>query len=261
MADSGKKKKSEIIARLRTAAVLLPALGLVWYGGPIAALFYIFVNGLIGLEIIKVKGGEIFTLRSAGILAAILIPAANLLAVGLISPLASVIAAMAMLIAFERVWITAGILTASMLMCFCFVGLTLDGSQHWLLLLIAVVIATDSAAFFGGRFFGGAKLMPMISPSKTWSGAVCGLIGGAVAASIVAPVLGISTLTGVIMGVLIADFSIGGDLLESWFKRRHKVKDTGNILPGHGGILDRCDGYLLSAPLVYGAVTLVGING
>ena len=255
----------ETLTRLLTAVVLLPALAIVYYGGMIAVGLFLLATLLMAAEAIRVRGMTIASLQGVVVIAAVVLPALNLVMGEPVSSLTMVIAAAVVLIALNMSrhssWINAAILVALMLTSFSFIGLTLAGSQHWLLLLVATVIAADTAAFFGGRFFQGPKLAPMISPSKTWSGAIAGLIGGGLLAAVLAPSLGISLQSGVIMGVLIADFSIGGDLLESWFKRHHSVKDSGNILPGHGGLLDRCDGYLLSAPLVYSVVILGGING
>ena len=259
------QKIPETLTRLLTAVVLLPALAIVYYGGMIAVILFLLVTIMMAAEAIRVRGMNIASLYGVVAIAAVILPAINLAMGTLASPLVSVIAAAAVLIGINlsrnSSWISAVILLTLMLTCYSFVGLTLAESQHWLLLLVATVIAADTSAFFGGRFFGGPKLAPMISPSKTWSGAIAGLIGGGLLAAVIAPSLGISLQSGVIMGILIADFSIGGDLLESWFKRHHSVKDSGCILPGHGGLLDRCDGYLLSAPLVYCVVILGGING
>lgn len=118
---------------------------------------------------------------------------------------------------------------------------------------LIVTWATDSFAYFAGRSIGGPKLAPRISPSKTWSGLVGGLIGaellGALAAywlELGAPFLYI----GGIMGLI----AQGGDLFESWLKRRAGVKDSGTILPGHGGLLDRLDGLL---PVVLATLALL----
>ena len=265
MADPAGKQGPELFTRLVTAVILLPLLGLVYYGGPLAVMVYLAVTVLMGLEILTVKGEPLLSGRGLMLIIAILLPGATLAAGSLsgleVSPLISILAGGILLLALDRSLINLGLATAVMLMSFCFISLTLDHHQEWLLLMVAAVIAADSTAFFGGKFFGGPKLAPKISPSKTWSGAICGLVGGGIVAGALAPVIGISTQAGVIMGVLIADFSIGGDLFESLFKRRHNVKDAGRILPGHGGILDRCDGYLLSAPLVYAVVTFGGIDG
>jgi phosphatidate cytidylyltransferase len=114
---------------------------------------------------------------------------------------------------------------------------------------MAVVWATDIGAFFAGRRFGGLKLAPTISPSKTWSG----LFGGMIAAGLIGAGLGVVLELPLItawLGVLLAVVAQIGDLFESSLKRRAGVKDSGHILPGHGGVLDRLDGLVPVAVLV-----------
>jgi phosphatidate cytidylyltransferase len=121
-----------------------------------------------------------------------------------------------------------------------------------ILWLFLVVWATDIGAYMFGRWIGGARLAPSISPGKTWAG----LIGGAASAAVVAAILLAATpvergiMAIVALSALVAVVSQAGDLFESWYKRRFGVKDSGQLIPGHGGILDRIDGMLLAAPLV-----------
>ena len=114
---------------------------------------------------------------------------------------------------------------------------------------LAIVWATDIGGYFAGRTFGGPRLAPRISPSKTWSG----LAGGVVAAAIVGGVIGWQgglPRPSLWLGALLAVLAQAGDLFESGMKRRAGVKDSGRILPGHGGVLDRVDGALPVAILV-----------
>jgi phosphatidate cytidylyltransferase len=115
----------------------------------------------------------------------------------------------------------------------------------WALVLVWM---TDIGAFFAGRTIGGPKLAPTISPNKTWAG----LIGGIVAATIFALVLHLAydlPLRLLLATPVLGAVAQGGDLFESWLKRRAGVKDSGNVLPGHGGLLDRLDGLVPVAPL------------
>lgn len=120
---------------------------------------------------------------------------------------------------------------------------------------ILPVIAVDVGAYFAGRAIGGPKIAPAISPSKTWAG----LLGGATAASLVTvgnelydlgpaaewPGYDALSLTGAVLaGVLIAIIAQSGDFFESWMKRRAGVKDSSNLIPGHGGVFDRLDGFI-----------------
>ncbi len=118
-----------------------------------------------------------------------------------------------------------------------------------LALLIALVWATDILAFFGGRAFGGAKLAPAISPKKTWSGLVCGMIGAGIAGVVWALLTQrFPAGSAFLLGLGIAALAQMGDLYLSKLKRQAGVKDSGDLLPGHGGILDRIDGLLPTAP-------------
>lgn len=129
-----------------------------------------------------------------------------------------------------------------------------DTVYHYELLLgyFLMLWANDTGAYLVGRKFGKHKLFPSVSPKKTWEGS----IGGAVLAMIVsylnAYFFGEYSLTVWMgMGLIIVLFGSWGDLVESLFKRSLKIKDSGTLLPGHGGVLDRFDGIFISAPMVY----------
>lgn len=125
-----------------------------------------------------------------------------------------------------------------------------SGAAYTLLLVVAVW-ASDSAAMLGGRSFGRRKLAPAISPKKTWEGAVSGLAGAVAGALAVAWPLDLPLGVAAAAGVVVAVAGLLGDLAESALKRSAGVKDTGALLPGHGGILDRFDAMLFAAPAVY----------
>ncbi len=121
---------------------------------------------------------------------------------------------------------------------------------HALIFLLSCVSATDIGAFAFGKTIGGRKLAPRISPNKTWAGSIGGLATAGVIAAILSHWLGEgSTLNSIAVGVIVSVLAQAGDLLESALKRRFSVKDSGFLIPGHGGILDRIDGLLLAAPL------------
>lgn len=128
----------------------------------------------------------------------------------------------------------------------------LPNGYAYTLLLVATVWAADSAAMLGGRAFGRRLLAPAISPKKTWEGAFSGVFGALLGALVVGVPLRLPV--GVALGVAAASAVAGfvGDLSESTLKRSSGVKDTGALLPGHGGILDRFDAMLFAAPVVYG---------
>jgi len=131
------------------------------------------------------------------------------------------------------------------------------GGAGCVLWLLAVVAATDTLAYAAGRTIGGPRLAPAISPGKTWAGLAGGLFGATLVGAAGGALLGWPWAAAGGLGALLALVAQGGDLFESWLKRRAGVKDSGALLPGHGGILDRIDG-LLPAALVLGLLVALG---
>ena len=119
--------------------------------------------------------------------------------------------------------------------------------------LLTVVWASDIGAYGAGRLFGGPRLAPRISPGKTWSGGVGGLCAAVLAGACFGPFPG-ALLVAALLGVV----SQAGDLWESAIKRKFGVKDSGRIIPGHGGVLDRVDGLLAAAPVAAGLAAAMG---
>jgi phosphatidate cytidylyltransferase len=126
----------------------------------------------------------------------------------------------------------------------------LGAQRGWILLLVVGVWSFDTGAFFIGRRFGHRRFLIHISPSKTWAG----LVGGLVAVTLVVAVmlwgLGQPAAMGLLLGPLVGLAAQAGDLAESMLKRAAGAKDSGNLIPGHGGILDRIDSFLFAAPIV-----------
>jgi phosphatidate cytidylyltransferase len=127
-----------------------------------------------------------------------------------------------------------------------------------LLFLFAVVWATDIFAYFAGRAIGGPKLAPAISPGKTWSGAIGGAAGGVVAGLVVAAVAGHAGFGLAMTALVLSVVAQVGDLFESSVKRRHGAKDSSNLIPGHGGVMDRVDGLVAAAFALYLICVLSG---
>ncbi|NPA03667.1 MAG: phosphatidate cytidylyltransferase [Epsilonproteobacteria bacterium] len=121
-----------------------------------------------------------------------------------------------------------------------------DFGMEALIWLVIVVALTDIGAYFSGKLFG-KHPFSKTSPNKTWEGVVGGIIISTIAGSYYSLIL-VDPIYGVIISFLVSVASIFGDLFESYLKRLAGVKDSGNILPGHGGVLDRVDGYLFGAP-------------
>lgn len=129
-----------------------------------------------------------------------------------------------------------------------------DAGLQWTALAFLVTFATDTSAYAVGRAVGRRKLAPSISPGKTWEGAVGGLVGAAAAAAALVVLLdGIESnlLPAIALGLGVGVAAQAGDLLESKVKRLADAKDSGRLIPGHGGLLDRLDSLLPVFPLVY----------
>lgn len=142
----------------------------------------------------------------------------------------------------------------------CLVILWLIGTRQgpgWTLMLFATTWAADIAAYLAGNAFKGPKLWPRYSPNKTWSGLIGGLVGAVGAAvAIAAWFMHLSLAGAAVIGLAGGLATMAGDLFESMLKRRFGVKDSGDIIPGHGGLLDRVDG-LMFAVMVFAVARLV----
>jgi phosphatidate cytidylyltransferase len=161
----------------------------------------------------------------------------------------------------RRVWCAAGLLYAGALLV-APVLLRRDassGADHAfaaILFLFVIVWLTDITAYFVGRAVGGPKLMPRVSPNKTWSGAIGGTAAAVIGGVIVARQFGIEELAAVaVVALVLSAISQVGDLAESAIKRRFNAKDASQLIPGHGGLMDRLDGFVAASI----AGTLIGM--
>ncbi len=255
---------SKLARRVMAAAVLMPvALFLTWAGVlPFLALVILLVV-LMAHEWTTIVHGrdqaQFILYSAAGVAGAI---------AGLVHG-ASPALWLAVLFAWGgSVWLTArsmkgftvyhltGIFYLA-LPAFALVSLRAGGSCGFpaVLLLFVTVWSADTLAYFAGRTFGGPKFAPRISPNKTWSGFFGAVAGGAAAAALLAAFYGLAVLPLMLLGAILGGWEQVGDLFESAAKRRFGVKDSGSIIPGHGGVLDRVDGLVAAAvlALVWGA--------
>ena len=263
----GRQGPSELVLRVASAALLVPlALVLIWLGGwPFAVLAALCAMLLLREWSVIVGAGSAFPLAlvsHAGVLAALLL--AMLAKVGWAFALLAVLAVGVFLAGQARGresarWVSLGILYSGL------TGIVLillrEGHQGALLILFLflVVWVTDIVAYFVGRRLGGPKLWRRVSPGKTWSGAIGGFLaalvvgyGVALASDLAMP------LSWVVASGLLSIFSQVGDLFESALKRRFGVKDSGRIIPGHGGVMDRIDGLVGAAILGYALALALG---
>jgi len=242
--------------RVLTSAVLAPAaLGAAYIGYPVfhilsaamaAAVLWEFVQIVETRPMSTIIGFALFvTVLSIGI------ATANTgLAIG------SVLVGWVVLVLLDRshrcftgASIQAGLLYAA-LPAIGIVVVESTGGSATIFWLFAVVWGTDVGAYAAGQLIGGPRLAPVISPKKTWSGAIGGVALAFAAASLVTTLTGGSmNLTGAIAAIVLSIVSQLGDLAQSRFKRQHDVKDSGTWVPGHGGVMDRVDGLWTAAPL------------
>lgn len=267
-----------MLVRIATALVGIPLfLGALYVGKwPLFAL--VAGMGLIGFfefsRILQAKGVRVSAVIGyAGVLGILLwahlAPASSALLGALLTGV--ILAALLwLLLGFpERTWLEAmatvgGLLYTGFLLSHLLLLRNLGGGSGWDLGLGWIALAffciwsADSFAYFAGRAFGRRKLAPKISPGKSVEGFVGGLLGAVVVGALWAPVIDQSWLLGGLIGLAVACIAPVGDLAESALKRYAGVKDSGNLLPGHGGVLDRFDSSLFVLPVVYYVVLLVG---
>ncbi len=153
------------------------------------------------------------------------------------------------------VWTIAGILYIGWLLSHLVALRGLDSGRNWVFLVLFVTWVSDTTAFLVGRVLGRHKLAPAISPGKTWEGTIGGICGGiAVSTLFFTPTplqLPLTSGQAILLGAITSILGQVGDLVESLLKRNLGVKDSGNLMPGHGGILDRIDSLILASIVVY----------
>lgn len=152
----------------------------------------------------------------------------------------------------EWAWTIAGILYVGWLLSFL-VALRLDAGRGWVFLVLFTTFGSDTAAFFIGKMLGRHRLAPRISPGKTWEGAIAGLFGAIIVSLIIVAIFSLPLSYGqtILLGILVSIFGQFGDLAESLLKRSTGVKESGNLVPGHGGVLDRVDSVIFAGVVVY----------
>jgi phosphatidate cytidylyltransferase len=159
-------------------------------------------------------------------------------------------------------WTIAGALYVGWMLSYWLNLRGLEDGREWVYLAMLTTFANDTGAFFIGRARGRHKLAPTISPAKTWEGAIGGLVSAILASIVTAVVLklisvGLGTPFAfrywqiIVLGLLVAFFAQVGDLVESLLKRKLGVKESGNLLPGHGGVLDRFDSLIFVGAVIY----------
>jgi phosphatidate cytidylyltransferase len=241
---------SDLAVRLITGLVMA-VIGLlaVWAGGYWFTALVVLVIGVLVWELVRMLGGTPSRAITLGFIAAGLLVAAKLLPIGFGLPLLPLAAIIGIAVLERNRTLYLAFTTLIMLAGF---GLLVHRDTFgltWMLWLVLVVAATDIMGYFAGRILGGPKFWPKVSPKKTWSGTVAGWI----AAGLVGAVFIRLTEAGLeLIGISVALSMASqiGDIAESAVKRKMGVKDSSNMLPGHGGVFDRFDGMLGAAVML-----------
>lgn len=262
-----------LLARVLTAAILIPiAMGIVVLGGRAFSALIAFMLILLVFEWTRIVDRAEFsrgfyTLSGTAITALFIGAGGNFLLAGGVAAAGGLLATALEIKKNQGVpWAFAGavylILPA---LAALYIRHEPENGLSLTVILFFVVWATDSGAYLFGTFVGGPKLWESLSPKKTWIGALGGLLCGAFTALALGVLMGIETSPRALftLGLVLGVAAVVGDLLESALKRAFGVKDTGGAFPGHGGVLDRLDGFIVAVSVlallrVTGLVTAFG---
>lgn len=247
LADLGPRLASGLVMIALALAALLA-------GGPVFVIFWLAAGLAVFWEWQRMIGGQRLALRlsvGAFALVAIAVLAGNAQSdAALLTVLVGAIILAAVAEPGRRIWAAGGMLYAGALVLSVVVlRMSILGGFEAILWLFAIVWGTDVMAYFGGRLIGGPKLWRRVSPSKTWAGFLVGITSGAL--------LGLAVLSFyavqiypvplLLLGLLVGALAQGGDLFESSLKRHFDVKDSSHLIPGHGGFMDRLDGFIAAS--------------
>jgi phosphatidate cytidylyltransferase len=264
---AGRLRRQALGPRIATALIGIPLLlVLLWLGGPWWILLAAGMVVLAALEFTALRAlrrpAEL-TLTIAALFAFTLVATAPGAPVRWIVPLWALVLVALGLTPLLRTGLspqeTAPSPAASVLLGIAYLATPLGVLGRWrleltplsVLAFLLVIWANDIAAYFVGLAVGRHKLAPRVSPGKSWEGAIGGLAGGLAAGVLLAGWLSLGRGQAAVWAAAVTLVSQAGDLFESALKRRAGMKDSGRLLPGHGGVLDRFDGVLLAAPVAY----------
>jgi len=252
--------------RVLTAVIGLPLIiALIWLGNPWFALIMAAIAIMGGYELYRMAGHRkvrpITYLGLAAILLLVISPCCPYTAAKTIIITSATIISLIWVLfrsskeeAFNNwAWTMAGIMLVGWTLSYWADLRNLETGREWTFWIMITIMINDSSAFFTGRAWGKHALAPDISPQKTWEGAIGGLVASIIVSIIFCVVFSpaITYWQSAILGCIISIFAQFGDLVESLIKRNVGVKDSGKLLPGHGGILDRIDSFMLTGVVAY----------
>lgn len=254
--------KGKLALRIVSSLILIPVIAaVIWLGPPVYDVLILLCGIVVAYEWRRLCGEAVSSPPSLGLFVSIV---ATILAASQLRPLygvavcgagtLTVFAVTAVIRREAAAWLAIGALYLG-LSGIAFIAIAHDPAwgRETLAMIVVVVAATDTGAYFTGRAIGGPKLAPRISPKKTWAGLIGGGLCAALAGLGLSQFLGFPAGLGTALGAALAVISQLGDLFESAVKRRFGVKDSGGIIPGHGGLFDRVDGHLAAACAVAAA--------
>lgn len=240
------KPGSDIGWRLVSAAAMIPfGLFVVWHGGLWLTVSAGLIAGIMAFEWARLtREPAVYFMIPFAVIACLLSGQVSV-TVTLLILISGALAGMLLMKGALRLRIAAGfgcLYAGGFPLAFLILREGAWDGRSAALIIMAIVWASDSGAYFAGRGFGGPLLSPKDSPNKTWSGAFGGVICSALSGIIAAKLMGANEILWLVSGVLLSVVAQVGDLFESQVKRRYQVKDTSGFLPGHGGVMDRLDG-------------------
>ena len=250
---------SDLMPRIVSAvALVLVGLGCMWVGGDAFGVLLIVAAGLMGWEVSRMHADAQIVPFVYGLLTAAVVLAGMFLSPFWAGGLVVLSVGAAFLGHHTRppvVYTTVAIVIA----CTTLFVLRSQFGFGWTLWLVLVVIASDIGGYFAGKMIGGPKILPTISPKKTWSGTLGGWALAAIV-GFIAVQMGMGGFGLIVLSVIMACAAQIGDLLESLMKRKSGIKDASSLIPGHGGLLDRFDG-TMGASVALGLVLALGGAG
>ena len=258
----GTLRSSELVLRVCSALVLVPlAIGTAYLGGWAFALFWgAAAIGVLWEWISLVAPSEersMLLIGGAALALAVALAGMGHALAAIVVLAMGALGVAALTLAQRRAWIAGAVVYAGALAVAPIV-LRTDEEEGFLavIFLFAIVWMTDIGAYFAGRALGGPKLVPQVSPNKTWAGAVGGLVAAILAAVAVANLAALTAIFALaVLALALSVFAQGGDLFESFLKRRFHAKDSSHLIPGHGGLMDRLDGFVTASV----AAALIGL--